>query len=88
MARLSRSLAIQTYLIYRLSNRNDNRSWTWSDYWEVGGHRKVKGPILRGLASRAPTVTMVLPRRWRTSSFYEMRFNIVFTLGKADLIAF
>jgi cytochrome c peroxidase len=51
---------------------------------------KVKGPILRGLASRAPyfhngsaaTLTDVLV-------FYDMRFNIGFTpQEKADLIAF
>jgi cytochrome c peroxidase len=51
---------------------------------------KVKGPILRGLASRAPyfhngsaaTMTDVI-------RFYEMRFNISFTpKEKADLIAF
>jgi cytochrome c peroxidase len=51
---------------------------------------KVKGPILRGLASRAPyfhngsaaTLTDVI-------RFYEMRFNISFTpKEKADLIAF
>lgn len=51
---------------------------------------KVKGPILRGLASRAPyfhngsgaTLADVI-------RFYEMRFNISFTPAeKADLIAF
>jgi len=51
---------------------------------------KVKGPILRGLASRAPyfhngssaTLADVLV-------FYDMRFNIGFTSQeKADLIAF
>ncbi len=51
---------------------------------------KVKGPILRGLASRAPyfhngsaaTLADVI-------LFYEMRFNIGFTpQEKADLIAF
>jgi cytochrome c peroxidase len=51
---------------------------------------KVKGPILRGLASRAPyfhngsaaTLADVI-------RFYEMRFNISFTpKEKADLIAF
>jgi len=56
----------------------------WAD---VG---KVKGPILRGLASRAPyfhngsaaTLADVI-------RFYEMRFNISFTpQEKADLIAF
>jgi cytochrome c peroxidase len=56
----------------------------WAD---VG---KVKGPILRGLASRAPyfhngsaaTLSDVI-------RFYEMRFNISFTpQEKADLIAF
>ena len=56
--------------------------------WEDIG--KVKGPILRGLASRAPyfhngsaaTLTEVI-------RFYEMRFNISFTpKEKADLIAF
>jgi cytochrome c peroxidase len=56
----------------------------WAD---VG---KVKGPILRGLASRAPyfhngsaaTLADVLV-------FYDMRFNIGFTpQEKADLIAF
>jgi cytochrome c peroxidase len=56
--------------------------------WEDIG--KVKGPVLRGLASRAPyfhngsaaTLTEVI-------RFYEMRFNISFTSKeKADLIAF
>jgi cytochrome c peroxidase len=56
-------------------------------WWDIG---KVKGPILRGLASRAPyfhngsaaTLTDVI-------RFYEMRFNISFTpKEKADLIAF
>ena len=51
---------------------------------------KVKGPVLRGLASRAPyfhngsasSLTDVL-------DFYDMRFNIGFTAQeKADLIAF
>ena len=51
---------------------------------------KVKGPILRGLASRAPyfhngsaaSLTDVL-------NFYDARFNIGFTpQEKADLIAF
>lgn len=51
---------------------------------------KIKGPILRGLASRAPyfhngsvaTLADVI-------RFYEMRFNISFTAKeKADLIAF
>jgi hypothetical protein len=55
-----------------------------------GDIEKVKGPILRGLASRAPyfrngsaaTLTDVI-------RFYEMRFNISFTpKEKADLIAF
>jgi cytochrome c peroxidase len=56
----------------------------WAD---VG---KVKGPILRGLASRAPyfhngsAATLADVVR-----FYEMRFNISFTpQEKADLIAF
>jgi cytochrome c peroxidase len=50
----------------------------------------VKGPILRGLASRAPyfhngsAATLADAIR-----FYEMRFNIRFTpQEKADLIAF
>jgi cytochrome c peroxidase len=56
----------------------------WSD---IG---KLKGPVLRGLASRAPyfhngsasSLTDVLV-------FYEVRFNIGFTAQeKADLIAF
>ena len=51
---------------------------------------KLKGPILRGLASRAPyfhngsgtTLADVV-------TFYEKRFNISFTLQeKADLVAF
>ena len=51
---------------------------------------KLKGPILRGLASRAPyfhngsasTLEDVL-------TFYDKRFNISFTVQeKADLIAF
>jgi cytochrome c peroxidase len=59
-------------------------SGKWAD---IG---KVKGPILRGLASHAPyfhngsaaTLADVI-------RFYEMRFNIVFTpQEKADLIAF
>jgi hypothetical protein len=59
-------------------------SGKWAD---IG---KVKGPILRGLASRAPyfhngsasSLTDVLV-------FYDMRFNIGFTAQeKADLIAF
>jgi cytochrome c peroxidase len=56
----------------------------WAD---VG---KFKGPILRGLAARAPyfhngsagTLEDVI-------EFYEQRFNIGFTAGeKADLVAF
>ena len=59
-------------------------SGKWAD---IG---KVKGPILRGLASRAPyfhngsasSLAEVL-------AFYQMRFNIGFTAQeKADLIAF
>jgi len=63
------------------------RAWITSLWADIG---KVKGPILRGLAARAPyfhngsanTLSDVI-------EFYDQRFNIGFTAQeKADLIAF
>jgi cytochrome c peroxidase len=63
------------------------RALTTGKWADIG---KVKGPILRGLVSRAPyfhngsasSLTDVLV-------FYDVRFNIGFTAQeKADLIAF
>jgi len=63
------------------------RAWITGLWADIG---KVKGPVLRGLAARAPyfhngsanTLSDVI-------EFYDQRFNIGFTSQeKADLIAF
>jgi cytochrome c peroxidase len=63
------------------------RALTTGKWADIG---KVKGPILRGLASRAPYFHNVQPHRWQMFLvFYDVRFNIDFTAQeKADLIAF
>jgi cytochrome c peroxidase len=86
-----------TYLpVFTLKNNNTNEIVTTTDLgralitgkWADVG--KFKGPILRGLASRAPyfhngsagSLADVL-------TFYEKRFNLTFTTQeRADLIAF
>jgi hypothetical protein len=93
---LTSSLALSYLPVFTLRNNATGQTVRTTDpgralitgLWSDVG--KIKGPILRGLAARAPYFHNGSARNLSdVISFYETRFNVVFTdQEKADLIAF
>ena len=96
MADLTSPLAVNYLPVFTLVNKTTSvtvkttdpgRALITGKWADIG---KFKGPILRGLASRAPYFHNGAARSIEdVVEFYEKRFNIGFTpKEKSDLIAF